>query len=134
MFEQLGAALRLLREEAGLSQRALALRCRQSLADCSVTQAMLSQWERGEQMPALRTVGQVLEVLGCDLFDLHQSLTMVSPGARGKARENPRRNNSSFSELLDLELAALRSRMKRIELQLMRPRRHSANRKKDRQS
>jgi len=71
---------------AGLSQRAAASKIR-DLTGAGVTQAMISQWERGEQRPSLDSLEALLFGLDCSLADLHHALKEVEAGGPGLAVE-----------------------------------------------
>ncbi|NJL28631.1 MAG: helix-turn-helix domain-containing protein [Thermoanaerobaculia bacterium] len=71
--------MRQIRVSTGLSQRAAASQIRDRTG-AGVTQAMISQWERGEQRPSLDSLEAFLVGLDRSLADLHQALTMVEKG------------------------------------------------------
>ncbi len=73
LINHIPAALKSLRLKAGLSQRAAAAQVRERTGAC-LTQAMLSQWERGDQKPSLESLGYLLEGLGFNLRDLDRVL------------------------------------------------------------
>lgn len=116
IFEGLGMALQAMRLKAGYSQRALAAKCRASEGGSQVTQAMLSQWERGAQVPALKGLDTVLETLGFDLIDLQEVLEkggarVVVPRAKRRRRQVER----ARLETLTQELQNLRTRLEALE-------------------
>jgi transcriptional regulator with XRE-family HTH domain len=67
-LEGLGLAIRAMRDEQRLSQRALARRA-------SLSPGALSRIESGENNPSADTLSRVLVGLGKDLLDLHYALT-----------------------------------------------------------
>ena len=67
IFDQLGRALRWLREAQGVRQYQIA-------DTAGITKAMLSAYETGRQKPSLETLDKILVALGCDLRDLHRAL------------------------------------------------------------
>ena len=86
LLDNLPGALRLLRLEAGLSQRAAAAQIREKTGS-GVTQAMISQWERGEQRPSLDSLEAVLDGFGRSLAELHSALDGIEP--RRASRNDP---------------------------------------------
>lgn len=87
MIEGFGRALRLLREAAGLSQREVARRCHEvelpGRPGRRVTQAMVSQWERGEQMPSLMSLAALLRSLGVGFEHVGWALSTVREVGQG---------------------------------------------------
>lgn len=69
LFENLGHALRWLRNRKGRRQMDLA-------AAAGITKAMLSAYETGKQLPTLPTLSKILMALGADLQDLHNALLL----------------------------------------------------------
>jgi transcriptional regulator with XRE-family HTH domain len=70
-FQGLGRALRWLRDRQGKRQY--------QVADAAgITKAMLSAYETGKQKPSLDTLEKILDALGCNLNDLHNSLQIVN--------------------------------------------------------
>lgn len=67
IFDQLGRALRWLREAKGVRQYQVA-------DTAGITKAMLSAYETGRQKPSLETLDKILVALGCDLRELHRAL------------------------------------------------------------
>lgn len=72
--EDVGPALRRIRQHRQLTQRALAKRA-------GVTPAMVSAYERGKRLPSLRTLVLLVEALEVRLFHLEAL-------PRGRARWN----------------------------------------------
>jgi transcriptional regulator with XRE-family HTH domain len=70
-FENIGKALRLLREKQGKSQKDLA-------QSAGITSAMLSNYETGEKQPSLDSLGKVLDALGLYLGKIDDALDMVN--------------------------------------------------------
>jgi transcriptional regulator with XRE-family HTH domain len=70
-FENIGKALRLLREKQGKSQNDLA-------QTAGITSAMLSNYETGEKKPSLDSLGKVLDALGLYLGKIDDALDMVN--------------------------------------------------------
>lgn len=75
MFDNLGRALRWLREERRVRQYQVA-------DTASITKAMLSSYETGKQKPSLETLEKVMTALDCNLHDLASALEVFS--AEGK--------------------------------------------------
>jgi len=75
LLESFPEALRRLRNGAGLSQRQLAKRSRTQ--DARITQAMISQWERGTQFPSLESLASFLETLDLTFEDLGTMMGLV---------------------------------------------------------
>lgn len=69
-FEQLGPALRHLRQIRGKKQLEIA-------AEAEVTRGMLSSYENGHQEPTLTTLGRILDALGVDLAELQWAMTLT---------------------------------------------------------
>lgn len=69
-FQQLGPALRHLRQIRGKKQLEIA-------AEAEVTRGMLSSYENGHQEPTLTTLGRILEALGVDLAELQWAMTLT---------------------------------------------------------
>lgn len=79
-FDRVGAAIVMLRERTGLSQK--------DLADLAgITPAMLSNYETGAKRPSLRTFGLILDALDVSLGALDDALDVVN--ARPFRRESP---------------------------------------------
>ena len=78
-----GPHLARLRQEAGLSQQALADRL-------SVTRQAVSNWERGQTLPDLETLRRIAQVLGTDLNTLGGFLPPAPQARRGNARRGRR--------------------------------------------
>ncbi len=79
----LGPALRWLRDRRGRKQYEVA-------NAAGITKGMLSAYETGRQRPSLDTLDKVLETLGCDLNDLHNSLRIVNGEPAGLIRSERR--------------------------------------------
>lgn len=98
-FEGLGTALRWLREQRGLTQA-------QAAEKAGLGKAGLSRYEHGRTLPTLETLGRLLRVLGCDLFDLQRALTMVQswdrirPRAAAARQDEVRKAASEAADLL----------------------------------
>jgi len=75
LLEFLPETLRRLRKNAGLSQRQLAQRSREH--DARITQAMISQWERGMKQPSLESLASLLETLDLTFEDLGTMMWLV---------------------------------------------------------
>lgn len=87
-FDQIGAALRYLRLHGGPEPR----KQMEIAARADVTRGMLSSYERGNQVPALKTLDRLLDALGADLVKLQWALRRVEPAgeaARESAPEPP---------------------------------------------
>ena len=80
----LGPALRWLRDRRGRKQYQVA-------AAAGITKGMLSAYETGRQRPSLETLDKILDTLGCDLNDLHNSLRIVNGEPAGIVRAEVRR-------------------------------------------
>jgi transcriptional regulator with XRE-family HTH domain len=86
-FENLGFALRWLRNRQGRSQIEVA-------AAAEITKAMLSSYETGKALPTLPTLSKILVALGADLPELHAALLVhrgsnlppLGPRPSGSAR------------------------------------------------
>lgn len=72
MFDGLGRALRWLRENRRLRQFEVA-----KLA--GITRPMLSAYETSKQRPTLETLDRILNALDCDLGELFEALSLMSP-------------------------------------------------------
>ena len=59
----IGSRIRLARRQAGLTQARLATRMNTSFQT-------ISQWERGDRNPGIKTLRRIARAIGCDLFDL----------------------------------------------------------------
>ncbi|MEM7049449.1 MAG: helix-turn-helix transcriptional regulator [Acidobacteriota bacterium] len=70
-FENIGKALRLLREKKGKSQKELALAA-------GITSAMLSNYETGEKKPSLDSLGKIIEALDLHLGKFDDALDVVN--------------------------------------------------------
>ncbi|MEM9292546.1 MAG: helix-turn-helix transcriptional regulator [Acidobacteriota bacterium] len=81
-FEQLGAALRILRLRQGLSQTSLAQRC-------GLTPPMISNYERGANVPSVHSLGRLLDAMAIDLYELADALSTVQ-GRTPRAVGGPR--------------------------------------------
>lgn len=66
-FENLGKALRCLRQHRGLRQDDVA-------RAAQITRTMLSAYENDRRQPSLTTLGSLLAALGADLEDLQDAL------------------------------------------------------------
>lgn len=76
MFENLGAALRLLREQAGLSQTRVA-------REAGMSKSQLSKYETGRELPKLDSLARILRALGVQplwLFYIADMLGSQEPG------------------------------------------------------
>ncbi|HEX5761473.1 MAG TPA: helix-turn-helix transcriptional regulator [Thermoanaerobaculia bacterium] len=71
LFENLGRALRWLRDRQGKKQYEVA-------ESAGITKGMLCAYETGKQRPSLETLDKLLLALGCDLLALHEALALVS--------------------------------------------------------
>ncbi len=71
VFDELGKALRWLREKAGLRQY-------ETATAAGITKAMLSAYETGKQRPSLESLEKVLDALGADLVALDRALDLVN--------------------------------------------------------
>jgi transcriptional regulator with XRE-family HTH domain len=80
-FDNVGKALRLLREKQGRSQKELA-------QIAGITSAMLSNYETGEKKPSLDSLGKVLDALGLYLGKLDDALDVVNDRPTLREREN----------------------------------------------
>jgi transcriptional regulator with XRE-family HTH domain len=80
----LGPALRWLRDRRGRKQYQVA-------AAAGITKGMLSAYETGRQRPSLETLDKILDTLGCDLNDLHNSLRIVNGEPGGLIHSEVRR-------------------------------------------
>jgi transcriptional regulator with XRE-family HTH domain len=69
-FQEIGVALRWLRNQRGKKQREVALAAR-------ITPAMLSAYETGKHRPSLDTTERILSALQCDVVDLTSALQIV---------------------------------------------------------
>lgn len=70
VMENLGAALKWLRERRGWVQKELA-------ANAKVSKGMVCSWERGNSEPTIESLNKVLRALGADLCDLFCALQIV---------------------------------------------------------
>ncbi len=82
MFDGLGRALRWLRENRRLRQFEVA-----KLA--GITRPMLSAYETSKQRPTLETLDRILNALNCDLGELFEALSLMSPQPTGAFRRMP---------------------------------------------
>jgi len=74
MFEHLGAALRLLREQAGLSQTRAA-------REAGMGKSQLSKYETGRELPKLDSLARLLQALGVQpLWLFYVANVLGSPG------------------------------------------------------
>lgn len=71
VFDELGRALRWLREKAGLRQY-------ETATAAGITKAMLSAYETGKQRPSLESLEKVLDALDADLAALERALDHVN--------------------------------------------------------
>lgn len=78
-FNNIGKALRFLREDQGWSQKDLA-------QAAGITGAMLSNYETGEKKPSLDSLGKLLDALGLYLGTFDDALDVVNK--RTKRRES----------------------------------------------
>lgn len=69
-FQQLGPALRHLRQIRGKKQLEIA-------AEAEVTRGMMSSYENGHQEPTLTTLGKILDALETDLAELQWAMTLT---------------------------------------------------------
>lgn len=86
-FTGLGIALRTLRQRRGLKQMELA-------RNAGLSKGTLSQFETGQREPSLASLGRLLEALDCDLYELQDTLILVT-GTAGRAYRVPRRRSSA---------------------------------------
>lgn len=98
-FEGLGAALRCLREDRGLTQAQVA-------ESCGTARRVINSIETGRNIPRIATIEAVLETLGSDLFELLNALETTNGRPRVRfhrfqAGPEPRRQR--LVELLGLE-------------------------------
>jgi transcriptional regulator with XRE-family HTH domain len=63
LARKLGARIRQLREEVGLTQEKLAW-------DCDLSKGYMSRVEAGRHVPALEVLARIADRLGCELADL----------------------------------------------------------------
>ncbi|MEM7481230.1 MAG: helix-turn-helix transcriptional regulator [Acidobacteriota bacterium] len=70
-FENIGKALRLIREKNGKSQKELALAA-------GITSAMLSNYETGEKKPSLDSLGKIIDALDLYLGKFDDALDVVN--------------------------------------------------------
>lgn len=82
-FENLGKALRWLRQRRGLRQ------CDVAHA-ALVTRAMLSSYENDRRQPSLETLGRLLIALHADLADLQEALDRQRGAFGAPSREDKR--------------------------------------------
>lgn len=75
LLRSIGPALRLLRHKSGLRQYEAAQRA-------SVSKSMLSSYERGRRLPALRTLAKLLDALDAGLIDLGRFVEHVEKAHR----------------------------------------------------
>ena len=90
-LEDLGPALRLLRQKRGARQYELARRA-------GITKAMLSGYERGARLPSLRTLASVLDAQGAGFDNLHRAMECARrrrSGRRPSGRHEPPRGSRS---------------------------------------
>jgi transcriptional regulator with XRE-family HTH domain len=76
MFEHLGAALRILREQAGLSQTDVS-------RQAGMSKSQLSKYETGRELPKLDSLARILRALGVQplwLFYIADMLGSPQPG------------------------------------------------------
>lgn len=71
LLNGLGHALRWLRDRHGKKQYQVA-------EAAGITKGMLSAYETGRQRPSLETLEKLLDTLGCDLNDLHNSIQIIN--------------------------------------------------------
>ena len=72
LFQNLGPALRLLRDMKGKRQYQVA-------DDAGISKPLLSAYETGKQKPSLEVLGRIIEALDSNLVDLHQALQEAVP-------------------------------------------------------
>lgn len=70
MFRHVGIALSTLRELKGLSQAEVALRA-------GLGKSQLSKYEKGKELPKLKSLGKVLNALGSDPFGFFHVVRML---------------------------------------------------------
>jgi transcriptional regulator with XRE-family HTH domain len=114
MFSDLGSALRLLREAAGLTQAELARRA-------GLGKSQLSKYENGKEMPKLETLERLLEVLDAEPATLFYTahllkhrveispaalLVTATPLAGDPALESFRRLFGHFLESFEILMAS----------------------------
>jgi len=71
MFENLGSALRLLREQAGLSQTRVA-------REAGMSKSQLSKYETRKELPKLGSLARILRVLAVEPFWLFYTADLLS--------------------------------------------------------
>lgn len=71
IFENLGRALRWMREQRGKKQYEVA-------EAAGITKGMLCAYETGKQRPSLETLDKLLLALGCGLLELHDAVALVN--------------------------------------------------------
>lgn len=71
IFQNLGRALRWLRDQRGKKQYEVA-------QAAGITKGMLCAYETGKQRPSLDTLDKLLAALGCGLIELHEALALVN--------------------------------------------------------
>jgi transcriptional regulator with XRE-family HTH domain len=106
-FQQVGAAIRLLREERGVSLRRLA-----ELSSSGRSQ--LSKYENGKELPRLDSLARVLDALGVEPLKFFYLAGRLSRGVsdaeigeemlRAEARRSP--GSQTFKKLLDAVIEA----------------------------
>lgn len=85
-FDNIGRAVRALRVGRQWSQRELARRA-------GITDALLSNYERGCKAPSLRNLGRLLDALGTDLCELETELDRINErGPRHAPPGSPERS------------------------------------------
>jgi transcriptional regulator with XRE-family HTH domain len=85
-FAGLGIALRTLRQRRGMKQMELARMA-------GLSKGTLSQFETGQREPSLASLGRLLEALECDLYELQDTLVLVT-GATSRPYRVPRRRSA----------------------------------------
>ena len=85
-FSGLGVALRTLRQRRGIKQMELA-------RQAGLSKGTLSQFETGQREPSLASLGRLLQALDCDLYELQDTLSLVT-GPVGRHYRVPRRRSS----------------------------------------
>jgi len=110
-FSRLGQALRLLREERGLTQQQLSQATRQVAHGRYVRRSKISEYELGRALPSLRTLGGLLEALRVTLRELETALLRARRGERifesGRAAattEKPRGSGQTLPAYLVVDL------------------------------
>jgi len=110
-FSRLGQALRLLREERGLTQQQLSQATRQVAHGRYVRRSKISEYELGRTLPSLRTLGALLEALRVTLRELEAALLRAQRGERifesgrvAATTEKPRGSGQTLPAYLVVDL------------------------------